>query len=77
MRYEVRESLTAAPRPVGGHGIDYGFIGTLDAKTIWQRAEEVGIGIRDTLVDPREAAEEIAPATLEGVNTRVIELAAV
>ncbi|GKD48287.1 hypothetical protein Tco_1277263 [Tanacetum coccineum] len=32
-RYEVRESSTAASRPVGGHGIDYGFIGTLDAKT--------------------------------------------
>ncbi|GKF06894.1 hypothetical protein Tco_0037562, partial [Tanacetum coccineum] len=32
-RYEVRESSTAAPRPAGGHGIDYGFIGTLDAET--------------------------------------------
>ncbi|GKG33912.1 hypothetical protein Tco_0434071, partial [Tanacetum coccineum] len=31
----------------------------------------------DTWVDPREAAEEIAPVTLEGVNTRVTELAAV
>ncbi|GJU48891.1 retrotransposon protein, putative, ty1-copia subclass [Tanacetum coccineum] len=76
-RYEVGESSTAAPRPAGGHGIDYGFIGTLDAKTRRQRAEEVGYGIRDTWVDPREAAEEIAPVTLEGVNTRVTELAAV
>ncbi|GKB15941.1 hypothetical protein Tco_0849864 [Tanacetum coccineum] len=40
------------------------------------RAEEVGYGIKDTWVDPREAAEEIAPVTLEGVNTRVTELAA-
>ncbi|GKF65888.1 hypothetical protein Tco_0192405, partial [Tanacetum coccineum] len=32
-RYEVRESSIAAPRPAGGHGIDYGFIGTLDAET--------------------------------------------
>ncbi|GKD34547.1 hypothetical protein Tco_1250056 [Tanacetum coccineum] len=32
-RYEVGESSTAAPRPAGGYGIDYGFIGTLDAKT--------------------------------------------
>ncbi|GJZ84786.1 hypothetical protein Tco_0650125 [Tanacetum coccineum] len=32
-RYEVGESLTAAPRPTGGHGIDYGLIGTLDAET--------------------------------------------
>ncbi|GKA40072.1 hypothetical protein Tco_0732665 [Tanacetum coccineum] len=76
-RYKVWESSTAAPRPAGGHGIDYGFIGTLDAETRRQRAEEVGYGIRDTWVDPREAAEEIAPVTLEGVNTRVTELAAV
>ncbi|GJW34066.1 hypothetical protein Tco_0054098 [Tanacetum coccineum] len=46
-RYEVGESSTAAPRPIGGHGIDYGFIGILDAKTRRQRAEEVGYGIRD------------------------------
>ncbi|GJR91506.1 hypothetical protein Tco_0215517 [Tanacetum coccineum] len=42
-RYEVGESLTAAPRPAGGHGIDYGFIGTLDAETRRQRVEEVGL----------------------------------
>ncbi|GKD21532.1 hypothetical protein Tco_1223235, partial [Tanacetum coccineum] len=77
LRYEVGESLTAAPRPAGGHVIVYGFIGTLDAKTSHQRAEEVGYGIRDTWVDLREAAEEIALVTLEGVNTRVTELAAV
>ncbi|GKB26048.1 hypothetical protein Tco_0865449, partial [Tanacetum coccineum] len=65
-RYEVGESLTAAPRPTGGRGIDYGFIGTLDAETRRQRAEEVGYEIRDTWVDPREAAKEIAPVTLEG-----------
>ncbi|GJS01137.1 hypothetical protein Tco_0317645 [Tanacetum coccineum] len=63
--------------PAGGHGIDYGFIGTLDAKTRHQRAKEVGYGIRDTWVDPREAAEEIALVTLKGVNTRVTELVAI
>ncbi|GKA39859.1 hypothetical protein Tco_0732452 [Tanacetum coccineum] len=41
------------------------------------RAEEVGYGIRDVWVDPREAVEELAPTTLEGVNARVTELAAV
>ncbi|GJY69017.1 hypothetical protein Tco_0471999 [Tanacetum coccineum] len=46
-RYEVRESSTTTPRPIGGHRIDYGIIGTLDAKTICQRAKEVGYGIRD------------------------------
>ncbi|GJW79561.1 reverse transcriptase domain-containing protein [Tanacetum coccineum] len=39
-RYKVGESSNAAPRPTGGYGIDYGFIGTLDAKTSHQRAEE-------------------------------------
>ncbi|GKC82490.1 hypothetical protein Tco_1138207 [Tanacetum coccineum] len=43
----------------------------------YERVEEVGYGIKDTWVDPREATEEIAPVTLEGVNTRVTELAAV
>ncbi|GKG11608.1 hypothetical protein Tco_0343008, partial [Tanacetum coccineum] len=76
-RYEVGESSTATPRPAEGHGIDYGFIATLDAKTRRQKAEEVGYRIRDTWVNPREAAEEIALVTLEGVNTRVTEFAAV
>ncbi|GKF35070.1 hypothetical protein Tco_0108270, partial [Tanacetum coccineum] len=40
-RYEVGESSTVAPRPTRGHGIDYGFIDTLDAETRRQRAEEV------------------------------------
>ncbi|GKF18541.1 hypothetical protein Tco_0063459 [Tanacetum coccineum] len=31
-RYEVVESSTAAPRPTGGHGADYRFIGTMDAE---------------------------------------------
>ncbi|GKC66092.1 hypothetical protein Tco_1098690, partial [Tanacetum coccineum] len=39
-RYEVGESSNVAPRPAGGHGIDYGFIGTLDAETRRQRARE-------------------------------------
>ncbi|GJV33306.1 hypothetical protein Tco_1393706 [Tanacetum coccineum] len=41
------------------------------------RAEEVGYGIRDVWVDLRETVEEVAPMTLEGVNTRVTELTAV
>ncbi|GKB01788.1 hypothetical protein Tco_0829832 [Tanacetum coccineum] len=76
-RYEVGESSTAAPRPTGGHGADYGFIGTVDAEVRRQRAEEVGYGIRDVWVDPAETVEEVAPTTLEGVNDRVTELAAV
>ncbi|GJZ89299.1 hypothetical protein Tco_0661081 [Tanacetum coccineum] len=74
--YEVGESSTAAPRPTGGHRADYRFIGTMDAEIRRQRAEEVGYGIRDVWVDLTEAVEEVAPTTLEGVNARVIELAA-
>ncbi|GKB33570.1 hypothetical protein Tco_0872971 [Tanacetum coccineum] len=76
-RYEVGESSTAAPRPTGGHKADYRFIGTIDAKIRRQRAEEVGYGIRDVWVDPTKVVEEVAPTTLEGVNARVTELAAV
>ncbi|GKE42407.1 hypothetical protein Tco_1469691, partial [Tanacetum coccineum] len=32
LRYEAGESSTAAPRPTGGHGTDYKFIGTVDAE---------------------------------------------
>ncbi|GKD31112.1 hypothetical protein Tco_1241890 [Tanacetum coccineum] len=76
-RYEVGESLTAALRPTGGHRADYGFIDTMGAKIRRQRAEEVGYGIRDVWLDPTEAVEEVASKTLDGVNARVTELAAV
>nr|GFA22784.1 hypothetical protein [Tanacetum cinerariifolium] len=39
--------------------------------------EYIEYGIRDTWIDPRDVAEEEALTTLEGVNTRVTELAAV
>ncbi|GKC40898.1 hypothetical protein Tco_1053282, partial [Tanacetum coccineum] len=77
-RYEIGESLaTAATRPIGGHRADYGFVGTMDTEIRRQRAEEVGYGIRDVWIDPREAVEEVTPITLEGVNARVTELTAV
>ncbi|GJX85892.1 hypothetical protein Tco_0336666 [Tanacetum coccineum] len=77
-RYEVGESSSAAAaRPTGGCRADYGFVGTMDTEIRRQRAEEVGYGIRDVWVDLREAVEEVAPMTLEGVNTMVTELAAV
>ncbi|GKE99170.1 hypothetical protein Tco_0022521 [Tanacetum coccineum] len=77
-RYEIGESSSAAAaRPTGGRKADYGFVGTMDAEIRRRRAEEVGYRIRDAWVDPREAAKKVAPMTLEGVNTRVTELAAV
>ncbi|GKA68102.1 hypothetical protein Tco_0768019, partial [Tanacetum coccineum] len=69
-RREVGESSAAtAARPIGGRRANYGFIGTMDTKIRRQRAKEVGYGIRDVWVDPREAVEGV-----EGVNTRVTEL---
>ncbi|GKC93303.1 hypothetical protein Tco_1158745, partial [Tanacetum coccineum] len=75
-RYKVEESSTIAPRPTRGHRVDYGFIGTMDAETRCQRAEEVGYGIRDVWVNPRETVEELALTTFEGVNARVTEIVA-
>ncbi|GJS71125.1 hypothetical protein Tco_0703966 [Tanacetum coccineum] len=58
-RYEIGESSAiAAFRLIGGRRTDYGFVGTMDTEIRRQRAEEVGYGIRDVWVDPREAVEE-------------------
>ncbi|GKF27819.1 hypothetical protein Tco_0094161 [Tanacetum coccineum] len=77
-RYEIGESsAAAATRPIGGRRVDYGFVGTMDTEIKRQRAEEVGYGIRDVWVDPREAVEEVTPMTLKGVNARVTELTTV
>nr|GEU83281.1 hypothetical protein [Tanacetum cinerariifolium] len=72
-RYEIRESSTA--RLTRGRGIDYGFVGTLDAEARQQGIGDVRYGIRDTWVDPAEAVPEIEPMTMGEVNTRVTELA--
>ncbi|GJZ38216.1 hypothetical protein Tco_0584407 [Tanacetum coccineum] len=63
------------PKPIGGRGVDYGFVSTLDAEERRRGIREVGYGIRDTWVDPLEAVPEIAPMTVGEVNTSVIELA--
>nr|GFA03414.1 reverse transcriptase domain-containing protein [Tanacetum cinerariifolium] len=76
--YEARESSTAvAARPIEGRRADYGFVDSVEAKIRRRKAEDIGYGIRDTWIDPRDVAEEEALTTLEGVNTRVTELAAV
>ncbi|GJS01001.1 hypothetical protein Tco_0317509, partial [Tanacetum coccineum] len=72
-KYEIGESSTA--RPTRGRGIDYGFVGTVDAEERRQGIRDVGYGIRDTWVDPAEAVPEITPMTVGEVNTRVTELA--
>ncbi|GKB01395.1 hypothetical protein Tco_0829439, partial [Tanacetum coccineum] len=77
-RCEVGESSAAAvARPIRGRRADYRFVDTVDAKISRRRAKEVGYGIRDAWVDPRDDTEEVALTTLKGVNTKVTELAAV
>nr|GEX69576.1 hypothetical protein [Tanacetum cinerariifolium] len=68
-RYEVGES------PMRGRGVDYGFADTVEAEMRHRGIRKVRYGIRDTWIDPAEAVPEMAPTTLEEVNTRVTELA--
>nr|GFA63982.1 hypothetical protein [Tanacetum cinerariifolium] len=76
--YEVGEcSVAAATRPMEGRRADYGFVDSVEAEIRRRRAEDIEYGIRDTWIDPRDVAEEEALTTLDGVNTRVSELAAV
>nr|GEZ44402.1 hypothetical protein [Tanacetum cinerariifolium] len=76
--YEVGESsVAAAARPVEGRRADYGFVDSIKAEIRRRRAEDIGYGIRDTWIDPRDVAEEEALTTFERVNTRVTELATV
>nr|GFA37134.1 hypothetical protein [Tanacetum cinerariifolium] len=76
--YEVGESLAAAvARPIEGRRADYRFVDSVEAEISRRIAEDIIYGIRDTWIDPRDIAEEEVLTTLEGVNTRVTELAAV
>nr|GFC04052.1 hypothetical protein [Tanacetum cinerariifolium] len=70
-------SAAAAARPIEGRRADYGFVGSIEAEIRRWIAEDIGYGIRDTWIDPRDVAEEEALTTLKGVNTRVTELATV
>nr|GEZ22410.1 hypothetical protein [Tanacetum cinerariifolium] len=68
-RYEVGESSTR------GRGVDYGFFNTIKAEIRHRGIREVGYGISDAWIDPAKAVPEMAPTTLEGVNTKVTKLA--
>nr|GEU72675.1 reverse transcriptase domain-containing protein [Tanacetum cinerariifolium] len=68
-KYEVGESFTR------GRRVDYGFADTVETEMRHRGIREVGYGIRDTWIDLAEAVPEMAPTTLEKVNTRVTELA--
>nr|GEZ68726.1 hypothetical protein [Tanacetum cinerariifolium] len=68
-RYEVGESS------LRDRGVDYGFADTVETEMRHRGIGEVGYGIRGTWIDPAETVPEMAPTTLEKVNTRVTELA--
>ncbi|GJV20524.1 hypothetical protein Tco_1369544, partial [Tanacetum coccineum] len=67
-RYEVGESSTAAPRPAGGHGIDYGFIGTLNAETKRQRAEEGQLSVSLGQIQALQARGQTHADDREGID---------
>nr|GFA59784.1 putative reverse transcriptase domain-containing protein [Tanacetum cinerariifolium] len=59
LRYEAGESsAAAAARPIEGRRADYGFVDSVEAEIRRRRAKDIGYGIRDTWIDPREVAEE-------------------
>nr|GFB86768.1 hypothetical protein [Tanacetum cinerariifolium] len=70
-------SVVAAARSIEDRRADYGFVDSVEAEIRRRRAEDIGYGIRDTWIDPRDIAEEEPLTTLEGVNTRLIDLAPV
>nr|GEZ73756.1 reverse transcriptase domain-containing protein [Tanacetum cinerariifolium] len=73
--YETGESsVAAAARPIEGRRADYGFVDSVEAEIRRRRAEDIGYGIRDIWIDPRDVAEEEALTTLEGVNTRRLSI---
>nr|GFA50282.1 hypothetical protein [Tanacetum cinerariifolium] len=61
-----RPEVTLPPRKRA----DYGFVDFVETEIRRWIAEDIGYGIRDTWIDPRDVAEEEAWTTLEGVNTR-------
>nr|GFC97256.1 hypothetical protein [Tanacetum cinerariifolium] len=63
-------SVAAAARPIEGRRADYGFIDFVEAEIRRRRAEDIGYGIRDIWIDPRDVVEEEALTTLEEVNTK-------
>nr|GFC25842.1 hypothetical protein [Tanacetum cinerariifolium] len=69
--YEAGESsVAAAARPIKGRRADYGFVDSVEAEIRRRIVEDIGYGIIDTWIDPRDVVEEEALTTLEGVNTR-------
>nr|GEZ05574.1 putative reverse transcriptase domain-containing protein [Tanacetum cinerariifolium] len=66
----TESSVAAAARPMESRRADYGFVGSVQAEIRRRIAKDIGYGIRDTWIDPRDVTKEEALTTLEGVNTR-------
>nr|GFD34120.1 hypothetical protein [Tanacetum cinerariifolium] len=52
-----------AERPIEGRRTDYGFVGSVEAEIRRRIGEDIGYGIRDAWIDPRDVAEEEALTT--------------
>nr|GFC21762.1 hypothetical protein [Tanacetum cinerariifolium] len=51
-------SVATAARLIEGRRADYGFVDSVEAEIRRRRADDIGYGIRDTWIDPRDVAEE-------------------
>ncbi|GKA81230.1 hypothetical protein Tco_0787922 [Tanacetum coccineum] len=73
-RYKVGECSSApTARPTGGFRVDYGFVGTLDAKIRHDLDREIGYGITDVWEDPDEIAEEIPTTDVAELGQRMTD----
>nr|GEV67288.1 hypothetical protein [Tanacetum cinerariifolium] len=52
-------SAAAAARPIEGRRTDYGFVGSVEAEIRRRIAEDIGYGIRDAWIDPRDADGDV------------------
>ncbi|GJS43481.1 hypothetical protein Tco_0568524 [Tanacetum coccineum] len=73
-RYEVEEcSSSPTARPTRGFRVDYGFVGTLDAKIRRDLDRDIGYGITDVWDDPNEIAEEILVTDVAELGQRMTD----
>ncbi|GJZ38857.1 hypothetical protein Tco_0585420 [Tanacetum coccineum] len=73
-RYEIGESSSASTaRPTRGFRVDYGFVGTLDAKIRRDPDKDIGYEITDVWEDPNEITEEIPAIVVAELGQRMTD----
>nr|GEV41925.1 hypothetical protein [Tanacetum cinerariifolium] len=69
--YEAGESLVAdAAKPIEGCRADYRLVDFVEAKIRRRRAEDIGYGIRDTWIDPRDGHLATALGEIRALQAR-------